>query len=174
MKIHCDITLDDYKAFLKYVLAKALKSRAYKTQWLLIVFAFPIILGVVAGNVAPAKNDSALRMLLIGFAFGVAIFYALAISLARIQRRRLVPSPDGYVLGPLDVEILDEGIRLTSQRHESLFHWTLVSGPEITKDHIFIMLEPIAGIIIPLRSFKSDADREQFLAEIRSRAKRVS
>jgi hypothetical protein len=36
--------------------------------------------------------------------------------------------------------------------------------------HVFIMIDRIAGIILPKRAFSSEAEREQFVSELERRA----
>lgn len=64
----------------------------------------------------------------------------------------------------------DEGIREQSPKHESLFHWPLIRSAESVGEHVFVMVDRNAGLIVPHRAFASAAEREQFLAEIRSRS----
>ena len=87
-------------------------------------------------------------------------------SVARIRMQSMVPAPDGYILGPREVDVSDEGLRERSDRHESLFRWATVRVVECSGDHLFIMVDTSAGFIVPLRSFPSLSEREQFLDEV--------
>jgi len=94
----------------------------------------------------------------------------LLILIGRLQMRGTRPAPDGIVLGPHEVSILEEGVRNSSERHESLFRWQTVRSADTTAQHIFIMVDRCAAVIVPRRAFTSDEERERFVSEIKARA----
>jgi hypothetical protein len=53
---------------------------------------------------------------------------------------------------------------------ESFFQWSLVRGIAITDQHVFVMVDRIAGIILPKRAFSSETERDQFLSELERRS----
>jgi hypothetical protein len=57
-----------------------------------------------------------------------------------------------------------------SDNHESTYRWSLVKGIAETPDHIFIMLDRNAGLIIPRASFPTPGSCGEFLAKLREYA----
>lgn len=173
MKVQVDITLEDYQAFLKAITAQ-LKKIPPSPLSIALVIGFPVIVGVAAGFLAKSapENPNRLPLLLIGFVCGVVFLYAFAILFSKLQRKRLLPSDGSYMLGPQEIEIREDGIRIASRSHESLFQWSLIAGPDVAKEHIFVMVDRLAGIIVPRRCFASEAEQEKFLEEVRRRARR--
>jgi hypothetical protein len=80
------------------------------------------------------------------------------------------PAEDGYVLGSQETSLEEGGIRQKSSRHQSFFQWSLVRRIAITDQHVFVMVDRIAGIILPERAFSSETEREQFLSELERRS----
>ena len=86
---------------------------------------------------------------------------------------RMKPAENGYILGSQETFLEDEGIRQMSSHHESVFRWSSVRNIAVTKKHIFVMVDRIAGVILPHRAFSSDAEYEQFVSEIEKRSGRT-
>jgi hypothetical protein len=130
-----------------------------------------LVMGVILG-IALAFADVRLHIAsLMAGLFG-GVFWLVIFS--KLQTRNMGPANDGFILGPRTVSITDDGIREKSQKHESLFRWPSVRSAESVGEHVFVMLDRNAGIIVPRRAFASDAERDQFLAEIRKRSATVA
>ena len=99
----------------------------------------------------------------------VGILWALVwiSALTRVHLKDMQPVAGGIVLGSSAITLTAEGIRTTKPECESLFRWKVVRETHVTGRHIFIMVDNIAGIIVPCRSFSSEIDQEGFLNEIR-------
>ena len=122
--------------------------------------AVGVILGVTLAVTGIQLHVASLMAGLFGGAFWLTLF-------SRLYMRKMAPAVDSYVLGPRAVSITDDGIIEKSKKHESLFRWSSIRSVDSVSEHIFVMLERNAGIIVPCRAFSSDAERDQFLAEVR-------
>lgn len=176
MKVQTDIRLEDYHAFLKLVYAKTQRPGAggsWLWTWTLLV-CLPIGIGSAALVVKSGSRpgDSLWALLSVGFLAGFALVALVVILLARDQRKRISPVEGGYILGPQEVGIETEGIRVKSEHHDALFRWPLIGPPETTEEHVFIMMDRIGGIIVPRRSFSSEAEWNGFIEAIQSRKQR--
>ena len=169
MKVQTEIRLEDYNAFLKLVYAKALRPWANALWTTVVVLPFAIVPGVLLGRRGAPGGDDGVTMILAGFVAGVAFLYLLGILMSRDQRKRISPTESGYILGPQEVGIETEGVRVKSEHHDALYRWALIGSPEITEQHAFIMVDRIAGIIVPRRSFASEAEWNGFIEAIQSR-----
>ena len=175
MTIQTDITRQDFAAFRKYVafpgrtagmsFTERQKFYADKSVYWRLMVAVIILVICVGLALLPLP-----RNLLLGAGIGLAAACVMIILVAKWQIRRLAPAEDGFMLGPKQVEICDEGLRQSSRHHESLFRWSLVRGPVLTNDYVFIMLDRATAVIVPRRAFKSEAEGAQFVSEINKRA----
>jgi YcxB-like protein len=163
MTVHTDITPADWTAFVRFVTRSVSKSSGGRLgSWL-------VALGVGATvGVTVALTDVGLHLpsLLIGAVVGTLSL----VVVSRLQVRGMIPAPDGFILGQRQVTLSDDGLRDTSQRHESFFQWRGVRGAEVTDQHVFVMVDNIAAVIVPRRAFSKDSEREQFVGEIQRRA----
>jgi hypothetical protein len=172
MKIHVDISPEDYQAFFKFLNRKAISISLF--PWFLSCMAISVILGIFLAKVSPDQNDNGYSILMAGFMGGIVFLYLLGVFSAKARKKQFAPSPGSYMIGSQEVVASPEGLRAVSPQHDALFQWPLIFGPEATDDHVFILVDRLAGFIIPNRSFESTEEREQFLAEIQRYAKRPS
>lgn len=154
--IEVDIRPGDFRAFARFILRKR--------RWLPLIgaFAVGIFLGVFLDFIQKLTGD---RLDPASVATGVAGGVISLIIFSSFMRRGLSPDPDGLTLGRKQITISPEGVRHSSVKHESLFRWSAVRSISVTPQHVFVMLDRNAGIIIPQSSFASATAAEQFIAE---------
>jgi hypothetical protein len=160
MSIQSDITNEDWTAYSHFI-RRQVKQGAYNKKmgfWLPCI-GFGIVLGLII-SIGKISIDPV--SIMIG-SFGMAF---LIFIIARSQLQSIKPALDGIFLGPNSVSISDEGIRTFSANYDSLYRWKTVRNAQVTDKHIFIIVDTIAAIMVPRRSFSSDIEREQFLDEI--------
>jgi len=161
MSVQTEITQKDVKAFVRYV---AIGSQAGRSFYKLFVFSSAVMGGIL--GVAPFVTGGRLQVVSLAAGFFVGFFWLVIIG--RIQSRIMRPAKESYALGPRTVSFNDAGIRETSQKHELFFRWRSVCSSEFAGEYIFVMADQKFGIIVPIRAFSSDAERDQFLADIQS------
>jgi len=174
MKVQIDITAADYDALLKFVQARAMGSSrgGIIGRVLLVSVCFGAAFGLAMAKTQPSGTSA--TPFILGLIGGVVFLYTLGLLSQRRLKRGMTPAEDGYILGPKEIELTDEGLRTTSPQAAAIFYWPAIPAPDLTKGHIFIMLDRAAGLIIPNRSFTSDAQRAAFIEELRNRAQHAS
>ena len=174
MTIKTEVTQEDYTAYIRYVARSVSVPGGDRMVWLLITVAIGIGMGYALSLVHISLHFTTLAAMV---ASGLAGAFMVSVVIATISRRQMGhmrPSDDGFIIGPQQVTLGDDGIRQDSRQHQSLFHWSLVRSVGTTEHHVFIMIDRIGGLIIPKRAFSSDADREQFVSEIQRRSDKIA
>jgi len=159
MSVDTEITVRDFRAFVAFVARQANP---------VLRFFEPVIFGVgcaivlnLLGALFQIEYDG-LTMLITLFASIFTVLFFIS-----FRSRRMFPAPGGLVLGHKRVTLSAEGLRQSSEQHDSLFRWPLVRRLGETPHHIFIMLDRNAGVIVPKSAFATPADCQNFLAEVR-------
>ena len=164
----CEITPEDYKTFVRVIRGRAIRSSGARFSPIFMAIPFGIALGLVGASTKGLAGDPSPWIL--GFVFGVAWLYVAAIINAASMRKRLEPTKDGYMLGPQHVELRPDGLHIRSKRHEARFEWSIVAPPIDEKEHLFVMVERAAAVIIPKRCFQSDEEKKAFAESVCSLA----
>jgi YcxB-like protein len=167
MSIKTDIMPKDFKAFTRFITVGFDGGHSiYK-----LLFGSALVMGIILG-IALAFADVRLHIAsLMAGLFG-GVFWLVIFS--RLQARNMGPATDGLFFGPRTVSITDDGLREKAEKYDSLFNWSSVRSAESVGEYIFVLVDRNAGIIVPHRAFASDAERDQFLAEIRKRTTPVA
>ena len=167
MSIQTDITPKDFKAFIRFSTVGFDGGHSiYK-----LLFGSALVMGILLG-IALAFADVRLHIAsLMAGLFGGVLWLVI---FSKLQARNMGPAPDGLFFGPRTVSITDDGLREKAKKYDSLFNWSSVRSAESAGEYIFVMVDRNAGIIVPHRAFASDAERDQFLAEIRKRTTPVA
>ena len=143
--------------------------RAYQAQWAQRIFhgrptqLVGFLLGagiIVAAAVLADYLGKPLSMLslLAGILFvSVGSFYS-----AQHAKRSSVPDPDGHVLGPCSIEISTAGIDVAKTGAAARYDWSIVRDLEWTNEHLFVWLDRVAALIVPLRDLPEGLDVAQF------------
>ena len=167
MTIQTDITQTDWAAFVQFVVRSSARGATGRIgRWLI-----SIGIGVALGLTFTLTGISLHFPSLLAGAIGGTLWLVIV---SRLRMRSMGPASDGYILGPRQVTVSDDGLRESSQRHESVFRWAAVRGAQVTDQHVFVMLDTNAALIVPRRAFPTDAEREQFVSEIQRRSGRVT
>jgi len=162
MTVDTKITRRDFRAFVSFVARQGNPA---------LRFLEPFLFG---GGCAVILN-------LLGALFhieyhGQTMIITLVASIATIllfvgfRSRRLFPANGGLVLGSKRITLSADGLRQSSEHHDSFYRWSLVRRIGETPQHIFIMLDRNAGLIIPRSSFSTPQESESFLAEVKKRS----
>ena len=161
MTIQTDINQKDWTAYRRCLIHRARKCYGL-IYWLFVAGVLVAILGTLSLTGIELHAPS------FGAGMVVGVMYMVSISL--LLGRQLRPAAGGGILGPKQVELTEAGIYVKGQHHESVFGWATIRGAEVTDKHIFVMVDPNAGVIVPRRCFASDTECGQFVSEVRRRS----
>ena len=120
-----------------------------------------------------SSHPTTLPAMLCGALAGAFLVMVFIGDILRRQMQQMRPADDGVVVGSQELFLEDEGIRQRSAHYESVFQGSLIRAVAVTEQHVFVMVDRIAGIILPRRAFSSDAERERFVGEIERRSGKV-
>ena len=166
MNIQIQIDPADYTQFVRHVTCACSDARYGRK---LARFLYALLIGLAAGFFA-SRAGVGLHFfsILIGAAAGVFWLY----TLVKFQMRGLHPSPDGMIRTPQELQISPDGVRVRARHFELFYRWEAVKSIDETSEHIFIMVDRIAGFIVPKRVFASKTEPDEFLRQSREFAAR--
>jgi len=78
------------------------------------------------------------------------------------------PDPDGYLLGPFTIAFSARGIETVKTGARAHYTWSIVRDLDWTEQHLFVWLDPVAAIIVPLRDLPTGLAAAQLREEIRA------
>ncbi|MBL9169523.1 MAG: YcxB family protein [Verrucomicrobiales bacterium] len=170
MRIKTTITQDDYAAFVKHVARFVSPPAGNKTIQRLIGVGVGLAIAFVASVVDLSAHAKTLALFFSGVIAGIVLLLAVISGISRRQMLRMRPAEDGFILGSQETILEDEALRQKSEHHQALFQWSLLRQIHVAEQHVFIMFDRVAGIILPRRDFSSDEERERFVNEIEQRS----
>src|SRR6185436_13273661 len=102
----------------------------------------------------------------LGIGVGDLLAAVIMIYIYRSNTASLEPKKDGYMFGPQEVILEDDGIRIRSRLNDSLFKWNAVCNVFVTETHAIFMVDRFAGIIVPKRCLSCDEEFDEFVREV--------
>jgi len=99
----------------------------------------------------------------------VTMPWTMANSLRR-RTKKLLKGQNGHkLLSERHYSFTSKGLRVWSDSFDKIYPYSEIRACEIQKDHLLLPFKNGMGLQIPLRAFESDAQREDFLNELRVR-----
>jgi len=160
MVIKTELTANDFRAFSRHV---AFGKNGIAGVYINLLGTGAVVGAVIGVTLALTGIHLDMPNLMIGL-FGGA--FTLVIY-SKLQMRKTGPASDGSIIGPRAISVTAEGIGEVCPNQETLIRWPAVRAVQSVGEHIFVMTDRNAGIIIPHRSFASGSERNQFLEDIR-------
>ncbi len=170
MSIKTDISQEDYTAFVKHIARTISTASEDKVIRIFICIAIGLGLGLALSLIHLSSHPTTFVAMLCGALAGAFFLVMIIGTISRRQMQRMRPVDDGFIVGSQEVFLEDEGIRQRSSHHQSVFQWSLIREVTVAEHHVFVMVDRIAGIILPRRAFSSDAEHEEFVSEIERRS----
>jgi hypothetical protein len=163
-------TPDDWKAYQRHA-ARAAKLPVGNAP---LGFRWQAILGGAVVGMALGFGDSfwpsfidihmPTAMLLVGAILVLYCFYRWKWS------RGMVPLDHGALLAPRRLWIDDAGVGEESAHHRHFSAWAGIVAVHETDAHVFLMVDRLAGYILPKRAFTSAEALAEFTSTSRQRA----
>ena len=97
---------------------------------------------------------------------GILLGTAGSFYSAMRARRSSRPDPDGFVLGPSSILLADTGIDILKSGSWSHYAWCIVQDLVWTDQHLFVWVDRVAAIIVPLRDLPAGVDRARLAEEL--------
>jgi len=98
-------------------------------------------------------------LLIVAFWFGLCPFLAYM----RVKR--------GGVGGPNTFALTDQGVRLQTPRSESVVYWNAIRRMVRGRERLYLFFSSPGAIVIPRRSFASDAEFSSWIEELERQTK---
>lgn len=167
MKINYSLTKQDY---LDFNIQHTKHSPTIRKSILINRYLVPVIFMFVPFF---AEKQTSIPIL---YWFGIfsivyilwAIFYPKYYTWEISRKVLKLLKEDKYIsmIGERSLALTKEGIIETSSQNESKVKWESVGRINETKEHIFIYISPVSAFIIPTRSFKDIAEKEEFRKQL--------
>lgn len=172
MKIEYKLTKEDYIQYNLYYMdtsdtvRKSLFRQRYITS--LVFLVFPFIMGLVSN--IPLWYW--LAVFILAYILWVAYYprYFRSYSKKRIQKM-MEEGKSEKLLGLHSMELTEEGITETTSYGVSKISWTMMERIDETDLYIYIFFNAFTAFVVPLRIFKSEDEKNEFLAIIKKHCK---
>lgn len=170
--VTCEVTLDDYKAFVREVYKRARKRRSprltkgERAQSIILV-ALVFLMGgaMVFGLNDPEIKALPLRAWLIA-AVPALLFLALYLHFLVRGLRQVLPAKNGIILGSHNYIVLPDAFVDETEYLYSRAGWPAFTEVVETRTYFFLILDRCGGYIVPKRAFPDGAAQQDFAERI--------
>jgi hypothetical protein len=164
LQFKVSVNRSDYTEYIKYV-QRSLSAQTYSPFWknlvVWMVLGFICVMGV---NLLNIRTNIHIPTAV----FTLTLFLVLYAFYLTQYRKRMAPEEEGFVLGERTYFVDENGMKDIRPYHESATQWSGVVRIGETQNHVFLMLDKLAGHIIPTRTL-SPAENEALRTFIRKR-----
>jgi hypothetical protein len=158
IRVQFETMAADFKALQQFAVATAKKSAPSSWRLIAILFCAGLSFGLMGFSVHTPT-----------VVFATGTFAAIWLYIRWQYASVIVPSERGSVLGPRQTSVDETGVREQSANHTFVTAWDGVLGVEETPTHVFVMVDRLAGYIVPKRAFDNAAQLGEFLTFVRTR-----
>ena len=88
-----------------------------------------------------------------------------------LGRRQYVPEEKGTVLGPRTLIFTNDGVTIQRSNSSVFYSWSSFKELEVERENLFIWLERISAVMVPLKDLPSGMTAEEAATRIRAFAK---
>lgn len=169
MKVQYELTKEDYISFNMHHLNN---SKTGKQALLKQRFIVPMVYIFIPFILARITSISLLFWLL-PFLILIVLWIAFYPRYFRSYTRKniikmLDEGKNEAMFGTVSLELKELGMVEDSKLGESKINWSSVEKIDETKDYIYIYISSINAIVIPMRTFSSIKEKNEFLSLIKS------
>jgi hypothetical protein len=160
-----DFSREDFAAYQRFVVRRCFRQQRG--------LRFSIVLAMLV----PYMVFAVTRPHFVGspkFAAGALTMLLFVLAMALLNRRAFTPRPGGAFLQHHRFEFDDDGIRTITADRESFIHWQAVQAWTRTANHLFLLIDQNAAVIIPRRCFGGRNEEERLLDLIHARTQKNS
>lgn len=164
--VQFETTAADWRAFQRYAVAAV---RGFTGKASLGLSWRPMVLGIPVGILLVVGAQ------LLAFRFHIptaAVIVCTFVLFWGFFRWRfagaLTPASGGALIGPRHISLDENGVAEESTNHRHQSTWSGVISVGETGEHVFLMVDRLAGYIVPKRAFRDSSGLEAFLVFART------
>jgi hypothetical protein len=134
----------------------------------LIVCAFVVLgVGVAVQQTTEARFFGAVgAFFLVGCVFATRAWQGYPALVKKNMMRTETPETGATLFGEFTVTVSDEGLGVEHELYSSQFRWAGLSELIETPTHLFLMMSPVRGYVVPKKGLSGASTRE-FAAAVR-------
>ena len=166
MTIEYETTAADVEAWNQDSLARPEMKRIFRKRALSLAVFTGLVVGALSYGATTDITPSAITagvLFIVIAAFGAS---ALRHETLKALRKALDAEPTSPALGHHTLQVTPESVTEACPHHTLSVRWHAVSDALRTDEHLFILLRSLGAIIVPLRSFASQTDRDTFIQHV--------
>jgi len=129
---------------------------------LLLIFAASFILAFF--DLIPESSELDLKTAIVAIAIFITLLILWAIFYYKALRELSELDWANYMLGERNIILDDEGVSHTASDSSSFAKWSVFKGVTELDGILLLMMSSTTGVLIPLRSFESEAEKNDFIA----------
>jgi hypothetical protein len=163
VKINYETTRADVEAWSQYHVTLPEVTCAIRKSVLLMAFTTGSLVGWLAYGTTrdfPASAIVGASLFLVIWVLGGS---ALRHETLKRASKALEADPTNPAIGHHTLEVTPESVTETCPHHTLSIRWNAVSSAIRTEYHLFILLRSLGAVIVPLRSFASQGERDTFI-----------
>lgn len=162
-------TKDDFKAQYDHVLNVPNNVRGLRVVRFLVVFLIFFYMGVYPA----VKEGFSLGPWIVPVGLSLLAWFVLPFGLSRWNNWRfeqILKENSQILLGKFKWVVMDDGIRVTSKRSETLLKWEAITRVEEDKNYVFLYIGKTMFNTLPKRVFAKEAKIGEFMRFVQEKA----
>ena len=165
MQHSVEVTDEDYWAFTDYVGSRSGAPRNLSLTANVLIwtaFSYTAIHLIETGR----SLDYGLGDWIAGPGMITLLFVVAQLVNWKYARVAYKPMPDRYSLGTKFFDISDKGLTVSGKRSVTTYEWSAIVCIHETNDHLFLLLDSNAALIVPRRSFAATGNYDGFRSRV--------
>jgi YcxB-like protein len=164
--IEYDTAIEDVDAWYRHYLKLPRVVRGVRLQ----SFAAALSTGTIVAVLMLALSKDIAAAGIVGGLLFVVVWALMGAAIRgetlKRAKRAVVSDPSTPALGPHILEVTPTELIETCSHHKLSVRWDVVESIGRTDKHLFLLLRGQSAMIIPFRSFSSDAARQDFVEQV--------
>lgn len=167
MRIQYEISHADVDAWNRHSLTLPGVNRSFRRRALMMALTTGLVVGGLGYSGSRSLMSSSIAGGTLFLVVAVLGGSALRHEALKTARAALDADPTHPALGHHALEVTPDAVTESSPLHTLSVQWHSVAGVVQTGDHVFLILRSLGVIIVPVRCFASEQDRDSFVLLLR-------
>lgn len=138
------------------------QSTAGRSSWRVLV-----LVSAVTGALVALINNLGLEITLPAVLAALSIWSIAMLLASRWQQRQYEPASDGSFYALYRLSLSPEGLQIRSERIQSSFAWASIRRITSTEQHVYLWVDTVTAIQVPVRSLPPELAPNEFVAQLR-------